>query len=54
MRIEPSAETSATAEPEISAKNMEAPMETIASPPRMNPRIADAKAMRRREIPRRS
>src|SRR5438105_12484923 len=51
MRIEPSAETSATADPEISAKNIEAPIETIASPPRMKPRIDAAKAMRRREIP---
>src|SRR5205823_10744737 len=51
MRIEPRADTSATAEPEISAKNIDAPMVTIASPPRMNPRIALAKAIRRCEIP---
>src|SRR5258706_7643536 len=51
MRIDPSAETSATAEPEISAKNIDEPIETIASPPRMKPRMADAKAISRREIP---
>src|SRR5215211_613510 len=51
MRIEPSAETSATAEPEISAKNIDAPMETIARPPRTNPRMALAKAIKRCEMP---
>jgi hypothetical protein len=51
MRIEPSAETSATAEPEISAKKSEVPMETIARPPRMNPRSALARAIRRCEMP---
>src|SRR5947207_8564212 len=51
MRIEPRAETSATAEPEISAKNIEAPIDTIARPPRMKPRIDEAKAMSRREMP---
>ena len=49
--MEPSAATSATAEPEISAKKSEAEMPTIARPPRMNPTIAEAKAMSRREIP---
>ena len=51
IRIEPSAETSATAEPEISAKNIDAPIDTIASPPRMKPSIAEAKAISRREMP---
>ena len=51
IRIEPSAETSATAEPEISAKNIEAPIDTIASPPRTKPNNAEAKAIRRCEMP---
>jgi hypothetical protein len=51
MRIEPSADTSATAEPEISAKNMEAPIDTMARPPRMKPSTALANAIRRFEIP---
>ena len=51
MRIDPSAATSATALPEISAKNIEAEMLTIDRPPRMNPNTADAKATSRREIP---
>src|SRR5687768_15106308 len=51
MRIEPIAATSATAEPEISAKNIETPIVTMASPPRMNPRIAETKPMRRWEMP---
>ncbi len=51
MRIEPSAATSATAEPEISAKNIDAPIVTIAKPPLTNPTSAEAKAISRCEIP---
>src|SRR5437867_4188967 len=51
IRIEPSAATSATAEPEISAKNSEAPIETCASPPLIQPNSEVANAIRRREIP---
>ena len=51
IRIDPRAATSATAEPEISAKNSDAPIDTCASPPRIQPNIDDAKAIRRREIP---
>src|ERR671930_2278108 len=51
MRIEPSAATSATAEPEISAKNMDVAIPTMARPPRTNPNTDDAKAMSRREMP---
>ena len=46
----PSAATSATAEPEISAKNTEVPIETIDKPPRIKPTTDDAKAISRREI----
>src|SRR5881392_1518508 len=46
----PSAATPATAEPEISAKNIDAPITTIDRPPRTKPRIADANAISRREI----
>ena len=45
--MQPSAATSATAEPEISAKNTEVPMSTIARPPRMKPSSEEAKAIRR-------
>src|SRR5690242_11356334 len=51
IRIEPSAATSATAEPEISAKNSEAPIDTCASPPRIQPNSDDANAISRREMP---
>ena len=51
MRMEPSADTSATAEPEISAKKSDAPIETIASPPRMKPSTALAKAISRVVMP---
>jgi hypothetical protein len=51
IRIEPSAATSATAEPEISAKNSEVPMFTMARPPRTNPSSAEAKAISRRDRP---
>ena len=37
IRIDPRAATSATAEPEISAKNIEVPMLIIARPPLTNP-----------------
>ena len=49
--MEPSAATSATAEPEISAKNSEVPILTIASPPFTNPIRAEAKEIRRWEMP---
>src|SRR3954469_4323168 len=45
IRIEPSAATSATAEPEISAKNSDAPIDTCASPPRIHPNSDDENAM---------
>ena len=51
IRIEPSAATSATAEPEISAKNMEVTILTMESPPLMKPTKAEAKAISRREMP---
>ncbi len=51
IRIEPSAATSATAEPEISAKNSDEPIDTWASPPRIQPNSADANAISRREMP---
>ena len=51
MRTEPVAATSATAEPEISAKNIETPTLTMASPPRTKPISAETKAMRRVEMP---
>ncbi len=51
IRIDPSAATSATADPLISAKKSEALIVTIDSPPRMNPTMAEANAIRRRLIP---
>ena len=51
IKIEPRAATSATAEPDISAKNMEAAILTIASPPRIKPISAEANAISLREIP---
>ena len=51
IMIEPSAATSATAEPEISAKNSDAPIDTCASPPRIQPKMDDANAIRRCEMP---
>src|SRR5690242_13816939 len=51
IRIDPSAATSATADPEISAKNSDAPIDTCASPPRIQPNSAPAKAISRREMP---
>ena len=46
----PSAATPATAEPEISAKNIEAPIVTIDRPPRTKPKQAEVKAISRREM----
>src|SRR3954469_17898281 len=51
MRMEPSAAASATADPEISAKNIEVTMVTCASAPRTNPKMAEESAIRRREMP---
>src|SRR3954447_22032451 len=51
MRIDPSAAASATADPEISAKNIEVTMVTWARAPRIHPRSAEESAMSRREIP---
>src|SRR6476661_6719682 len=48
IRIEPRA---ATSEPEISAKNSDAPIDTCASPPRIQPNSDVANAISRREIP---
>ncbi len=51
ISTEPMAATSATAEPEISAKNSDTPTFTIARPPRMKPISADVKSISRREMP---
>src|SRR5437763_3619976 len=51
IRIDPRAAMSATAEPEISAKNIDAPIDTWASPPRIHPNNDDANAINRREMP---
>src|SRR3954463_8335756 len=51
MRMEPSAAASATADPEISVKNIEVTMVTCASAPRTNPKMAEESAIRRREMP---
>ena len=51
IRIDPSAAMSATAEPEISAKNIDAPTDTCARPPRIQPNSADATAISRCEMP---
>src|SRR6266403_4333913 len=51
IRIDPSAAASATAEPEISAKNIEVTMVTCASAPRTKPKMAEESAIRRREMP---
>lgn len=50
MMIGPVAATSATAEPEISAKNIEETTFTCASAPRIEPTSAVQKSIRRREI----
>ena len=47
MMTGPVAATSATAEPEISAKNMDCTMFTCARPPRMNPTSATARSISR-------
>ena len=49
--MEPRAATSATADPDISAKKRDALTVTIASPPRMNPTSALARSIKRLEIP---
>ncbi len=51
IRIDPSAATSATADPEISAKKSDAPIDTCARPPRIQPKSDAANAISRREIP---
>src|SRR6185437_12747433 len=51
MGIEPSAATSATADPESSAKNSDAPIDTCARPPRIQPNSDVVNAISRREIP---
>src|SRR5256885_15953078 len=51
IRMDPSAAASATAEPEISAKNIEVTMVTCARAPRTKPSSAEERAMSRREIP---
>ena len=51
IRIDPSAATSATADPLISAKKSEALIVTIARPPRMKPTNAEAKLINRVLIP---
>src|SRR5438093_13576666 len=51
MRIDPSAAASATADPEISAKNIEVTMVTCASAPRTKPSRAEESAISRREMP---
>ena len=45
------AATSATAEPEISAKNSETPIVTMERPPRTKPTMAETKAISRRVMP---
>jgi len=49
--MDPSAATSATADPEISAKNMEAAIVIMLNPPLTNPTKAEAKAINLLEIP---
>jgi hypothetical protein len=51
IKIDPRAATSATAEPEISAKNIEVATLIILNPPLINPTKAEAKAIKRLEIP---
>ena len=51
IKIEPNAATSATADPEISAKNMEVAILIILKPPLINPTRAEAKAISLLEIP---
>src|SRR6059058_3400427 len=51
MMMLPIAATSATAEPEISAKNMDEATLTMPSPPRICPTSVEAMLMMRREMP---
>ena len=51
IRTEPSAATSATADPEISAKKRDVPIVTIDRPPRTKPISAEVRAISRREMP---
>jgi hypothetical protein len=51
IKMDPSAATSATAEPEISAKNMEVATLIILRPPLTKPTKAEAKAINLLEIP---
>src|SRR3954470_12559018 len=51
MRMVPRAAASGTADPEISAKNIEVTMVTWASAPRMKPKMAEERAISRREMP---
>src|SRR6266850_662547 len=53
MRMDPSAAASATAEPEISAKNIEVAMVTSESAPRIDPNIAAESAISRTQPKRR-
>ena len=51
IKIEPNAATSATADQEISAKNMEVAILIMLKPPLINPTRAEAKAINLLEIP---
>src|SRR5437870_11210503 len=51
IRMVPSAAASATAEPEISAKNIDVTIVTWASAPRTNPNTAEESAISLREMP---
>src|SRR6059058_1734794 len=51
MRMDPKAAASATAEPEISAKNIDVAMVTSDRAPRIEPNIAEERAISRREMP---
>jgi hypothetical protein len=51
IKIEPNAATSATADPEISAKNIEVAMLIMLKPPLINPTRAEANAINLLEIP---
>ncbi len=50
ISTEPMAATSATAEPDISAKNIETPTLTMASPPLTKPISAEVRLIKRLEI----
>ena len=51
ISTDPIAATSATADPEISAKNSDTPTFTMARPPRTKPISAAVKSISRREMP---